>query len=199
MVSLLLCRGRLARPLIATLRHRLLFAVTTRGLINGVLDDIRVLHQWDLPPDDSDYLTVLKEERFLEKYGIGKFHKIYLTDPKRTRRLAIVLPLKIAADKLIPIPYIVDTGAPGLIYLGSKPLDILNKMGLVKQVQYNEFQYLLSGMVTYGKNEITQVFASDLPGAREGLDVRGDVRCNLLGLDAALNLGVLKMGDDEEN
>ena len=194
MVSLLLCRGLLARPLIATLRHRPLFAVTTRGLINGVLDDI-LLHQWDLPPDDSDYLTVLKEERFIEKYGIGKFHKIHLP----TRRLAIVLPLKIAADKLIPIPYIVDTGAPGVIYLGSKSLDILSKMGLVKQVQYNEFQYLLSGMVTYGKNEITQVFASDLPGAHEGLDVRGDVRCNLLGLDAALNLGVLKMGDDEEN
>lgn len=197
MVSLLRCR---ARSLIATLRHRPFFANTTRRIINGALDDI-LLHQWDLPPDDPDYLTVLQEKRFLEKYGIGKFHKIYLPEMNRTRRLAVVLPLKIADGKVIPIPYIVDTGAPGLIYLGSKPLDILSKMGLVKQVQYSEFQYLLSGVLTYGNNEITQVFASDIPGIHEAIDVRGDVRCNLLGLDAALNLGVLKTGesDDKEN
>lgn len=152
-----------------------------------------------IPPDDPDYLTVLDEKRFLGKYGVGKFFKIHLPHVDSARRLAVVLPLKIAHGKVIPIPYIVDTSAPGLIYLGSKPLDILNNMGLVKQVHYNEFQYLVSGVLSYGKNEITQVFASDIPGIHIAIDIRGDVRCNLLGLDAALNLRVLKTGDDKEN
>ena len=52
----------LSCTLFSTLRHRSLSAATpiTRGIINEASDDI-LLHQWDLPPTDSDYLTVIEE------------------------------------------------------------------------------------------------------------------------------------------
>ena len=49
----------------------LVLLLYTRGVINGKLDDI-LLHQCDLPPDDPDYLTVLEEKRFLEKYMVSE-------------------------------------------------------------------------------------------------------------------------------
>lgn len=190
-----------SRTLFSILRHRPLSAATliTRGIIDGALDDI-LLHQWDLPPTDPDYLTAIEEKKFIEKYGDGILFKIRPPELNvkgvegRVRRLAVVLPLKLAPSKVIPIPYIVDTGAPGMIYFGTKTLTILNDMNLIKNVHYNEFHYLVSGVITCGKKEITQVFASEVPPGHESPEIKDDVRCNLLGLQAILTLGVLNLG-----
>ena len=73
---------------------------------------------------------------------------------RKIRRLAVVLPLKLASGKVIPIPYIVDTGAPGIVYFGTKTVTILNSMNLIKNVHYNEFHYLVSGVITCGKKKL---------------------------------------------
>ena len=196
----------LSRTLFSTLGHRPHSVATpiTRGIINEASDDI-LLHQWDLPPTDSDYLTVIEEKKFIEKYGDGMLFKVPPPKPnaiRKIRRLAVVLPLKLASGKVIPIPYIVDTGAPGIVYFGTKTVTILNSMNLIKNVHYNEFQnvhysefhYRVSGVITCGKKEITQVFASEVPPVHESTDIRDDVRCNLLGIEAILTLGVLNLG-----
>ena len=189
----------LSRTLFSTLRHRPLSAATliTRGIINGASMDDILLHQWDLPPTDPDYLMVI-EEKFIEKYGDGMLFKVPPPEPnakRKIRRLAVVLPLKLApSGKVIPIPYIVDTGAPGIVYFGTKTVTILNSMNLIKNVHYYEFHYLVSGVITCGKKEITQVFASEVPPVYESTEIRDDVRCNLLGLQAILTLGVLNLG-----
>ena len=161
------------------------------------MDDI-LLHQWDLPPTDPDYLTVIEEKKFIQKYGDGMLFKVPPPKPnaiRKIRRLAVVLPLKLApSGKVIPIPYIVDTGAPGIVYFGTKTVTILNSMNLIKNVHYYEFHYLVSGVITCGKKEITQVFASEVPPVYESTEIRDDVRCNLLGLQAILTLGVLNLG-----
>lgn len=187
----------LPRILCSALRHRRA-ALSARGIINGVLplDNIR-LHEWDLPPADPDYLKIVEEKLFIEKYGGGKVYKIHVAGTKRMRRLTVVLPLKIAKNKVIPIPCIVDTGAPGLFYLGSKPLELLNAMSLVKAVPSSEFQYLVNGVLCYKERKVTPVYASDVPHGYESLEVRGDVRCNILGLDSAVSLGVLKINYDD--
>ena len=65
---------------------------------------------------------------------------------------------------VIPIPFIVDTGAPGLIYLGSKPLEKLNELDLIKgELPVSNFHYCLDGKLTYGKNEIKHVLATKVP------------------------------------
>ena len=189
----------LSRVLFSTLGHHPLFAAasTSRGVVNGAMDYF-LFREFDLPPADPDYLTVMPEEkRFVEKYGDGKWFKIHHPEAEILRRLAIVLPLKIAGDKVIPIPYIVDTGAPGLIYLGTKPLDILNGMNLLTHVMHDdEVKYLVNGVLTFGKKEVTQVFASDVPPPRESIYIRGDIRCNLLGLEGIERLGLLEIRGD---
>ena len=182
----------LPRILCSAVRHRRF--LSARGIINGALplDDI-LLHECDLPPADPDYLKILEEKLFIEKYGGGKVYTIRIAGTKRMRRLAVVLPLKIAKSKVIPIPCVVDTGAPGLIYLGSKPLELLYAMNLVKEIPSSEFQYLVNGVLCYKEREVTPVLASDVPHGHESLEVRGDVRCNILGLDPAVSLGVINI------
>lgn len=43
---------------------------------------------------------------------------------KIPKRWAIVLPHRIKANGLIPIPFIIDTGAPNTVYLGTKVLQL---------------------------------------------------------------------------
>ena len=146
----------LPRILCSALRHRR--ALCARGIIDGPLPlDDTLLH---LPPADPDYLKILEEKLFIEKYGGGKVYKIRIAGTKRMRRLAVVLPLKISKNKVIPIPCVVDTGAPGLIYLGSKPLELLYAMNLVKEVPSSEFQYLVDGVLCYKESEITPLAAA---------------------------------------
>ena len=87
-----------------------------------------------------------------------------------------------------------DTGAPGLPYLGTKPLDILRKLNLIREVYYKGFQYLVNGVLTCGDSEITPVFASNILPAHESSEVYGDIRSNLLGLEGILALEVLNTG-----
>ena len=87
------------------------------------------------------------------------------------RRLTVILPLEIKDGGVVPIPFIVNTGSPGLIYLGSKPLEKLNKMGLIKgERPESAFHYLVNGVLTYGKNKIREVYATEVPPLFESID-----------------------------
>ena len=89
-----------------------------RGIIDGPLEEI-LLHKLDFPKLEHDYLTVVSKKRFEDKYGSGKISTICSGVLKRW---TAVLPLELENGAVIPLSMIIDTGAPGMLYLGSKPL-----------------------------------------------------------------------------
>ena len=166
-----------------------------------MLDNI-LLHVGDFPPLESDYLTLVTKKHFLDKYGIGKVNTIFSRSPNLTlmRRLTVILLLETSVNSyVVPIPFIVDTGSPGLIYLGSKPLEKLYELDLIKgELPESSFHYRLDGKLTYGENEIEDVFATEVPPYFEQVNsgVRGDICCNILGLHASLSLGLIKISEN---
>ena len=122
----------------------------SRRLIDVPFEDI-ALRKIDFPNLEHDYLTVVSKEWFQGKYGLGRVSII--SEPSRPnipRRLAAVLPLELEDGAVIPIPLLLFTGAPGMLYLGSKPLSVLNDMGLIKDAtQSGQFPYRVSGRLSY--------------------------------------------------
>lgn len=170
---------------------------STRGIIDfpfSPLSDI-LLHKSDLPPKDPDYLRLVEPEYFRNKYGEAKRIFIYDASPKLDaqtklripRRHAAVLPLEVRNFGVIPIPFILDAGAPGSLYLGSKPLQLLRDMNVIKEVISSEYPYLLKdATLRHGEMKLEPVFACAVPYPHESEEggTLGHVCCNLLGAEA---------------
>ena len=166
-----------------------------RGIIDGPYEDI-LLHQLDFPEMQPDFLKMIKKEAFQEKYGRGKVYEIYSpSGRKAVKRWTGVLPLEIdvAVGVVIPLPVIVDCGAPGMLYLGSGPLSSLYNMGVLKDVVDTDgmYRYRVCGKISYGPATLSDLYASEVPIKYESIYVRGDVRCNILGLEAIKVLKIL--------
>ena len=56
------------------------------------------------------------------------------TKKRIPKRLAAVLPLEVEKLGVIPIPLILHPGAPGGLYLGTKPVRILKELNILKDV-----------------------------------------------------------------
>ena len=86
---------------------------------------------------------------------------------------------------VIPIPVILDNGAPGSLYLGSKPLGILIEMNLIQEIFFNEHPYVIkNAMISHGKSgKLDPVFVSPVPRPHESQDTGtlGNICCNILG------------------
>lgn len=153
-----------------------------------------LLHKSDLPPKDPDYLRVMDQEHFRKKFGVVKRIFIYDTIPKLDknkrripRRYAAVLPLEVKELGVIPIPFIMDTGAPGALYLGSKPLDILRQLNILREVITHEYPYLLKdAALCHGDTRLEPVLACSVPHTHESEEggTLGDICCNILGAEA---------------
>ena len=83
--------------------------------------------------------------------------KIYDTIPKYdsrglkiARRRAIVLPLKIQGG-VIPVPFIINTGAPDSVYLGTKAVQLLKDLRVLHDVVGTAYPYyMVDGALCYG-------------------------------------------------
>ena len=64
-------------------------------------------------------------------------------------RLPIVLPLQIEDGRVVPIPLIIDTGAPGFMYLGTGCRRALAELGVLEEV-VGSYPYRLRGAVYRG-------------------------------------------------
>ena len=171
-----------------------------RGVFDGYLSrahDI-LLHRQDLPEIDEDYLKLLHPERFREKFGIAKKIPIYdiyprydEMDNKIATRWAVVLPLRIKTNGVIPIPFIVDTGAPNTVYFGTKVLQLMRELHVLEEVLSTEYPYLVRGALYFGEKEINPLYVCIIPPLHES-KARGTLGhpcCNLLGLEAIHRLG----------
>ena len=105
------------------------------------------------------------------------------------RRCAAVLPLEVRDLGIIPIPVVLDSGAPGTLYLGSKPLDILRELNLLKELAGGEYPFLeKNAALRYGESRLEPVLACTVPFPHEsetgGTLGNIHVCCNILGLEA---------------
>ena len=116
---------------------------SVRGIIDYPINSYTdILHKSDLPPADKDFLRVVDKEYFKNKYGEAKRIYIYgsgpivdpITKKRIPKRLAAVLPLQVEKLGIIPIPFFLDYGAPGGLYLGTTPVRILKELNILKEV-----------------------------------------------------------------
>ena len=150
---------------------------TLQPLITPPTSEPDVLLQLeDLPREDVRYLKPVTKE----KYAIGfEVTDVRTTDVPARHRWAMVLPLDIRDNLVVPIPFIVDTGAPNFMYLGSGCRRVLADLGVIVDTPAGA-PYCLKGVMHRGDVRIINPPVWGV--AHEGSLVVGDIRVNLLGL-----------------
>ena len=175
---------------------------SVRGIIDypinsytSSLNDM-LLHKSDLPAADEDYLRVVDKEHFNKKYGEVKrifvYDSVPVLDPaskKRIpKRLVAVLPLEVEKLGVIPVPFILDPGAPGGLYLGTKAVRILKELNILMDVFTTRYPFLLrDASQSHGKMKMEKpLYACRVPRPYESEETGtcGNVCCNILGLEA---------------
>lgn len=144
-----------------------------------------LLQDTDLPRPDPDHLQVVSKGHFIEKFGkCPPLQKVYSPPVEKTlRRISVVLPLHLSNGKdVIPIPFIIDTGAPDCMYLGTGAVTRLRDENLIAELSGGLHPFFLKGKLSRGELFINNPSVSELPLQYEELSIRGDLRLNLLGL-----------------
>ena len=140
------------------------------------------LERNDLPPEDERYLKPVHRVR-------KEFSDLTpIVDVPAGHRWAIVLPLEIRDNLVVPIPFIIDTGAPNFMYLGSGCRRVLADLGVLVDIAAGA-PYRLKGVMRRGDFSVTNPPAWGVPEPHKENQVVGDVRVNLLGLDGLKALG----------
>ena len=188
MASLLMSRSILLRGLQLSQLRIYGWFKGQRGLITGA--DIQVadeflLQEHDLPPVDQDYFKLISQDEFVGKYGKNP-HLLKIMGPNEIslRQIATVLPLHVSGTGVVPIPFIVDTGTPEAMYLGSGSVAKLKELKLIRDVTGVHIYRLMGTLFNQEQMaSLDQPLASAHPiHFEEEASVRGDPRINLLGL-----------------
>ena len=103
------------------------------------------------------------------------------------RRYAIVLPL-FTASQAIPIPFILDTGAPGFVYLCSAAVHHLERLEAIKELT-GVYPYQLLGSFGPEDSKVDHPYVDVMPHECEEF-TPDDVRLNLLGIKAMKHFGL---------
>ena len=148
-----------------------------------------LLEKADLVKYDETYLKPICEKEFIKKFGETPpvdeiYHRTFL------RRLAIVLPLQVSNNMVVPIPFIIDTGAPKYLYLGPGAFDSLEKGQRIVDVISIISPYRLFGTLTRGEKLFKNPLVERIPSEKVEASIREDVRSNILGLNAIKNLDI---------
>ena len=182
---------------LATFTRIMTIKFQSRGLLTGLERGERdlLLREVDLPPRDPNFLTYMPKRRFINCYSMDI---IPISDRKEEsqgkqpnipniRRYAIVLPL-FTALQAIPIPFILDSGAPEFIYLCSAAVRHLERLEAIKETT-GVYPYQLLG--TFGPEDqgVHQPFVDVIPRLCEE-HAPDDVRLNLLGIKAMKHFGL---------
>lgn len=163
----------------------------------------------DLPQPDPNYFTVMSEQDYQRHFGesglilygehvAGIYPRIFAT-----------LPLEIDEDgKCVPIPFIVDTGAPGNLFLGSGATEILRRWGILVEREFSArfdvrtglYVPYLKGKLRYRSDDVDKYIkkpiVNDLPEKflhhKDGSDniIWWDPRANIIGLQMLINLNI---------
>ena len=168
----------------------------TRKLISVPHTDPLELRRVDLHPQQwvpkfkvmnrDDFQKTFQKEWTV--YGVKEFER-----PGTWRRLLTVMPLELKGNycnKVFPLPFAVETGAPGTVFLGFKLREVLEELQLLKEIPSLIAPWQLSGNLLWKGNRIQDPFVHAMPDERELPD--RDIRSNVIGLDGIMELGIWK-------
>lgn len=189
---------RLGRSISAVQSVRGILDYPSQSPVTSAVSDI-LLHRSDLLPSEDDYLKVVDKEYFRKKYGDAKRIFVYapiptidpMTKQRIPRRFAAVVGLDVRNLGVIPIPVILNSGAPGSLYLGSKPLKILMDINIIQEMISGEHPYVIkNAVISHGEWKIDPVFVCPVPRPHENQDTGtfGNICCNILGAQALWHL-----------
>ena len=103
-------------------------------------------------------------------------------------KVLTVVPLELDDNKVLPLPFVVDTGAPGIVFLGFKLRQLLYELRLLKEIPLSVAPCKLYGSLLWKGNRIKDPFVHDMPVEFE-LNPDKDIRTNVIGLDGIMKLG----------
>ena len=120
-----------------------------------------------LPPNPNDVLLqrhdlLPRDRNYLQAIGKEDFTPSSIVEVAAAPRLAIVLPLQIEDGRVVPIPLIIDTGAPGFMYLGTGCRRALAELGVLEEV-VGSYPYRLRGAVYRGDTRVFNPPVWNLP------------------------------------
>ena len=139
-----------------------------------------------LLPAHQDFFRVIAKEKFEREFGGTPPLLTIFTPSGALYRLTTVLPLEIARNTVIPIPFIVDTGAPNFIYLSTGAVNALREVVVIEDITSANAAFRLPGKMYRGDTSVDKPCASVLPPRYE----IGDPRLNLLGLTGVWQLKI---------
>lgn len=157
-----------------------------------------LLTNLDLPDKHEDYFQAIPLHQYKNNFSMNM--KLIVRNG-RIRRLAVVLPLLLddEPDKVIPIPFIVDTGAPEFLYLCSTAVDRLKEQNGIEESKDPAYSYELCGDLLGPRNtSVRSPKASILPHHHEK-PIPGDPRANLIGLAGIIHFGYIKVNVSAHN
>ena len=187
---------QLIGPLSRRLVCKSLFNFTTWSSISDFL-----LSELDVVPQDRRYLKLISKEEFST---MDQSLYIRVTSSKNNyRRLATILPLYAdtgCGELVVPIPCIIDTGAPATLVLGTGALNQLKLLELL----HGDIRMVLRGLIKKNNKEIKNPVVNILPGHFESNLTVEDVRYNILGIHGlqelgyVIDFGLSRMSEDQD-
>ena len=163
----------------------------------------------DLPQPDPNYFTVMSEQDYQEHFGESGLILYGEHVAGAYPRTFATLPLEIDEDgNCIPIPFIVDTGAPGNLFLGLGATKMLRRWGIFVgrevserfDVRSGSYEPYLKGKLRYINDNVNKYInkpiVNDLPEKflrhKDGSDniIWMDLRANIIGLQMLINLNI---------
>lgn len=144
----------------------------------------------DLPHDHPYFFEVVTIESFRKEFG-WRVLNVYDRSKKESvdeakdafalRKFAMVLPLQLFGVQVIPIPFVLDTGAPHPIYLCSSAIRLLKGRHVLKICE-GLYPYQMTGkLLGPGGAELNNPPVSLLPRQYEILEPHNP-RINLIGI-----------------
>ena len=104
-----------------------------------------LLQDNDLPREDPDFLRVITKQHWLQKFGENPpLIKIYSPYGNPHRLFVIMALFMKSGNAAIPIPFLIDTGAPSFAYLGSGAINRLLEEKAIIEV-HGRYTFQLQG------------------------------------------------------
>ena len=167
------------------------FRTTNRMIFSSATNkDMLLLRDVDLLHNDPLFFGTMTKGSFFERYSV-KLIKINEVGKDQARRVGIVLPLLTGnKDDIIPIPLVLDTGAPDYMYLCRSAMKKLSYLNSIEEVS-GQYSYKLIGrLLGTGERYMEHPLASSLPF--DFKKYQPDDSHKLLGLKGAMELDIMR-------
>ena len=133
-----------------------------------------------LPKNDLFLKELTSADQYPFQDGIYE-----IRDGVNIHRLASILALHSVKDTIVPIPFIVDTGAPFSFYLGTGAIKTLGQYGLLTKVEGLQGEVgRLNGDFSFKNKKFREPIVLEVPRVYEDRILLGDVRVSIIGLPA---------------